>query len=90
MRFATISILDSYYTKKEVAMAKFIQIGRKSINLDNVDYIDMGKEGNTTATIYFGGSENDKNSIKFAGDEANELWEKLIEEEILGTSAPRP
>jgi hypothetical protein len=71
-------------------MAKFLQIGRKSINLDNVDYIDMGKEGSTTVTIYFGGSENDKNSIKFAGDEANELWEKLIEEEILGTSAPRP
>ena len=71
-------------------MAKFIQIGRKSINLDNVDYIDMGKEGSATAVIYFAGSDDSKRSIKFIGDEANELWEKLIEEEILGTSAPRP
>jgi hypothetical protein len=71
-------------------MAKFLQIGRKSINPDNVDYIDLGKERSTTVTIYFSGFENDKNSVKFAGDEANVLWEKLVEEEVLGTSAPRP
>ena len=70
-------------------MAKFLLIGRKSINLENVDYIDLGKEGNGTVTIYFAGSGDDKRNIKFTGDEANELWEKLIEEEILGTSAPR-
>lgn len=69
-------------------MAKFLQIGRKLINMDNVDYIDLGEEGNTTVTVYFGEPET-KRSIPFTGDEANELWERLEEESILGTSEPR-
>ena len=70
-------------------MAKFLLIGRKGINMDNVDYIDLGEEGNSTVTIYFGGPGDVERSIQFTGDEANELWERLEEESIFGTSEPR-
>ena len=70
-------------------MTKFLVIGRKCINLAHVNYIDLGEEGSDKVTVYFGGPGDPKESIQFTGDEAIELWERLEEENILGTSAPR-
>jgi hypothetical protein len=71
-------------------MAKFLLVGRKFINMDNINYIDLGEEESSTVTVYFCGAEDTKKSIQFTGDEATELWERLEEETTLGTSEPRP
>jgi hypothetical protein len=71
-------------------MAKFLLVGRKFINIDSVDYIDLGEEDKSTITVYFNGPADKNRSIQFTGDEASELWEKLEEETTLGTSEPRP
>jgi len=71
-------------------MAKFLLVGRKFINLENVDYIDLGEEGSSTVTVYFGGQGDTQRSMQFTGDEATQLWELLEEENFFGTSSPRP
>lgn len=71
-------------------MAKFMLIDRKFINLDNIDYIDLGEEGGSTTTVYFGGQGDTGRSLQFTGDEATQLWELLEEESFLGMSSPRP
>ena len=71
-------------------MAKFLLVGRKFINTENIDYIDLGEEEKSVITVYFAGAGDAGRSIQFTGDEAGELWEKLEEETTLGTSAPRP
>jgi hypothetical protein len=71
-------------------MAKFLLVGRKLINMENIDYVDLGDEEKSTVTVYFGGAGDSSRSIQFTGDEANELWERLEEETTLGTSEPRP
>ena len=71
---------------KEDTMAKFMQFNGRVINLENVDYIDLGTEENPRATLHFGS----QTTIQLTGDEATKLWEVLEEENILGTSCPRP
>ena len=71
-------------------MAKYLLVGRKFINLENVDFIDLGEEGGSTITLYFGGQGDGWRSMQFTGDEATQLWELLEEESFLGTSNPRP
>lgn len=71
-------------------MAKFLLIGRKCINLDNVDYIDLGEEDGSPVIVYFGGQGDTQRVMQFTGDEATQLLELLEEEVFLGTSEPRP
>ena len=71
-------------------MANFLLVGRKCINLDNVDYIDLGEEAGSTVTVCFGGLGDTQKSMQFTGDDATQLWELLEEENILGSSKPRP
>jgi hypothetical protein len=71
-------------------MAKFLLVGRKFINMENIDYVDLGDEEKSTVTVYFGGPGDGSRCIQFTGDEASELWERLEEETTLGTSEPRP
>ena len=67
-------------------MARLLQVGRKLINLDNVDYVDLGQEGNVCLTVHFASEK----CMEFTGDDATQLWELLEEENFLGTSNPRP
>lgn len=67
-------------------MAKLLQVGRKVINLDNVDYIDLGEEGASSVTIHFASQA----CMEFTGEDATQLWELVEEENFYGTSNPRP
>jgi len=71
-------------------MAKFLMVGRKLINMENIDYVDLGDEDNSLLKVYFGGPGDGSRCLQFTGDEAGELWERLEEETTLGTSQPRP
>ena len=70
-------------------MAKFLLVGRKFINMENVLYVDIGDANHSTLTIYFGNSGDVQKSLQFTGDEAVELWERLTEEYYLGSSETR-
>ncbi|HEY3277804.1 MAG TPA: hypothetical protein VGJ94_14395 [Syntrophorhabdaceae bacterium] len=70
-------------------MAKFVSIGKKFLNLENVDYIEIGEEESSPITVCFGGQGEGWRTLKFSGDDAAKLWEMLEEENILGTCSPR-
>jgi hypothetical protein len=63
---------------------KFVQIKDTLINLGNVDYIHLGQDKEERLTIFFNGS----GTLVFTGDEAIELRDHFIEENILADTPP--
>jgi hypothetical protein len=71
---------------KGVEMAKLLQVDRKIINLDKVNYFDLCEEGSSRIIVHF----DSQTCMEFTEESATQLWELLEEENFLGTSSPRP
>jgi hypothetical protein len=65
-------------------MARFVRIKNRLVNLDNVDYMNLDEGSDHRLRIFFNGS----GTLEFAGDEAQELKNYFIEENVM-EDAPR-
>lgn len=66
-------------------MAKLLQIGKNIINVENVEYFDLGDDEHSTITVHFGSQM----SLQFTGEDASLLWE-LLETEIFCSGISNP
>ena len=60
-------------------MAKFVRIRDRLVNLDNIDYMNLDEGDDHRLRIFFNGS----GTLEFAGDEALELKNYFIEENVI-------
>lgn len=65
-------------------MAKFVQIKERLVNLDNIDYINLDEGADHRLRIFFNGS----GTLEFTGEDAVELKNFFIEENIMEDTPP--
>ncbi len=65
-------------------MARFLHVKDRLVNLDNIDYIDLDRAQEHRLTIFFNGS----GTLDFVGDEAEELKNYFIEENLMEDTPP--
>ena len=60
-------------------MARFVQIGKAIINLDQVVRIERGEVsgGQTTVIVYFLGGDGERVQAYFTDDEAESVWQRF-------------
>ncbi len=69
---------------REDFMAKFVHIKDRLVNLDNVDYMNLDEGADHRLRIFFNGS----GTLEFEGDEALELKNYFIEENVMENTPP--
>ncbi len=65
-------------------MARFVHIKDRLVNLDNVDYMNLDEGVDHRLKIFFNGS----GTLEFVGDEAEELKNYFIEENVMEDTPP--
>jgi hypothetical protein len=59
-------------------MAKFLRVGNRVVNLDNIDYVELNSETDGDVIVHFAGEER---TVSFGGDDAEEVKTYLTTEQ---------
>jgi hypothetical protein len=65
-------------------MARFVRIRDRLVNLDNIDYMNLDEGSDHRLRIFFNGS----GTLEFDGEEASELKNYFIEENVMEDPPP--
>lgn len=60
-------------------MAKFLRVGNRFVNLDNIDYVELNAETDGDVIMHFTGAER---TVSFGGGDAEELKTYLTTEQV--------